>query len=166
MPDARAVVTTGATISATTTGRIPLKTAVRTGFPVMVSGVRNMAMANIIRKHGMMVPAEAARLPFSERSLSPTTTAIFTASIPGSDCATASRSRNSVRSSQWRLSTTSRSMMLIMAQPPPKVNAPIFANVQNRSMHETFASAASAFIRIQLQLYQLRQNGHPHRDRS
>ena len=44
------------------------------GLRVMVSGVRNMAMANIIRKHGMMVPAEAARLPFSERSLSPTTT--------------------------------------------------------------------------------------------
>ncbi len=29
------------------------------------------------------------------------------------------------------LSTTSRSMMLIIAHPPPKVNAPIFANVMN-----------------------------------
>ena len=70
-------------------------------------------------------------LPLSPRSLSPTTTDMFTARIPGIDWATARRSRNSSRSSQWYLSTISRSMIEIMAQPPPKVKAPILANVQN-----------------------------------
>ena len=45
IPAERAVVITGATINATTAGRMPLKIAVRVGFEVIVSGVRNMAMA-------------------------------------------------------------------------------------------------------------------------
>ena len=127
-PAARAEVMTGVTISATTTGRMPLKIAVSVGLDVMVSGVRNIAIASIIINDGSMVPAAAAMLPSMPRSLSPTTTDMFTARMPGSDCATASRSRNSARSIHRRLSTISRSIRLIIAQPPPKVKAPILKN--------------------------------------
>jgi hypothetical protein len=43
-PAARAVVITGAMISATTAGRIPIKIAVKVLLDLMVSGVRKMAM--------------------------------------------------------------------------------------------------------------------------
>ena len=131
MPAERAVVNTGAIINATTTGLMPLKMAERVGLFVISSGVRNIAMSRIMRKLGMMVPSDDMMLPLSPRSLSPTTTDMFTAKIPGIDWATARRSRNSSRSSQWYLSTISRSMIEIIAQPPPKVKAPILANVQN-----------------------------------
>ena len=78
MPEAFAELMTGATISATTTGRMPLNIAERVGLDVIVSGVRNIAIARIIRNDGSMVPAAAAMLPRMPRSLSPTTTATFT----------------------------------------------------------------------------------------
>ncbi len=42
MPEAFAELMTGATISATTTGRMPLNIAERVGLDVIVSGVRNI----------------------------------------------------------------------------------------------------------------------------
>lgn len=56
MPEAFAELMTGATISATTTGRMPLNIAERVGLDVIVSGVRNIAIARIIRNDGSMVP--------------------------------------------------------------------------------------------------------------
>ena len=52
MPEAFAELMTGATISATTTGRMPLNIAERVGLDVIVSGVRNIAIARIIRTGG------------------------------------------------------------------------------------------------------------------
>ena len=74
MPAERAVVNTGAIISATTTGLMPLKMAESVGLLVISSGVRNIAMSRIMRKLGMMVPSDDIILPLSPRSLSPTTT--------------------------------------------------------------------------------------------
>ena len=83
--DAFAVVTTGTRISATTAGRIPINIRVRTSLFFITSGVRNIAMAKMIRKDGKTVPSAAHKLPFSFESLSPITTDIFTAKTPGSD---------------------------------------------------------------------------------
>ena len=90
-----------------------------------------MAMARMMTNDGKMVPKAAARLPFTPLSLSPITTEMFTAKMPGIDCAMASRSRNSSFAIHLWLSTISRSMIDIIAQPPPKVNAPIFMNVSH-----------------------------------
>ena len=128
---ARAVVITGAMISATTAGRMPINIRLITWLFFIVSGVRKIAINKIIKNEGRMVPRAAARLPRNPRSLSPTETEMFTAKMPGIDCATASRSRNSALSIQWFLSQISRSMIEIIAQPPPKVNAPIFTKVTN-----------------------------------
>lgn len=54
-----AVVNTGDRISATTAGRIPLKMRVSVSLFLIVSGVRNIAMARIIRNDGRMVPRTA-----------------------------------------------------------------------------------------------------------
>jgi len=86
----RALVITGAMIRATTAGRIPMNTLLNTGLFRIRSGVRNTAMVNMIRNEGIIVPSAAHRLPAPPRILSPTATEIFTARIPGIDCATAS----------------------------------------------------------------------------
>ena len=132
IPAALADVKTGAIINATTAGRIPLKIAVIVGFDLIISGVRKIAIAKIITNEGRIVPNEAIILPFTPLRRSPTAAEMFTARIPGNACATARRSRNSLLSSQWCLSTISLSMMEIMAHPPPNVNAPIFRNVKKR----------------------------------
>lgn len=128
---ARADDITGATMSATTAGRIPMNMLDRVSFSFMRSGVRKMAMHSIIMNDGNMVPSAAIVAPFMPLSLSPTATDIFTARIPGNDWATASRSRNSSRSIQCFLSTISFSMIEIIAQPPPNVKAPILKNDRN-----------------------------------
>ena len=64
MPAERAVVMTGATISATTAGRIPLKIRDTIALFLITSGVRKMAIARIIKKEGKMVPIAAVMLPF------------------------------------------------------------------------------------------------------
>ena len=92
-----AVVMTGAMMSATTAGRIPRKIEEITLLFWIRSGVKNTAMARITVKHGSIVPNAAATEPRVPRSLSPTATDMFTARIPGRDCDTASRSRNSSR---------------------------------------------------------------------
>ena len=74
---------TGATISATTAGRMPRKMADTTRLPLMRSGVRNRAMQRIMTNEGMIVPSAAATLPRLPRRLSPTLTAMFTARMPG-----------------------------------------------------------------------------------
>lgn len=79
---ALADVITGATIKATTAGRIPLKMALTCGFSFIRSGVRNMAMHNIIRNDGIIVPRAAATLPRVPRRRSPTATEMFTAEYP------------------------------------------------------------------------------------
>ncbi len=122
---------TGATINATTAGRIPIKMFERVSLFFMRSGVRNIAIARIMVNEGRIVPMEAVIAPFIPRSLSPTATEMFTARMPGKDCATASRSRNSSRSIHFFLSTISFSISDIIAQPPPKVNAPILKNDMN-----------------------------------
>ena len=131
MPADLAVVITGAIISATTAGRMPLKIAVRVGLFLIASGVRKMAIIRMMIKEGRMVPNAAARLPFTPFNLSPITVLIFTARMPGIDCAMASKSRNSSCLIQWCFSTTSRWIMEIIAQPPPKVKLPILKKVEN-----------------------------------
>lgn len=59
----RAVEKTGAIIRATTAGRIPLKMLVSVSFSLIVSGVRNMAIAKMIKKEGSIVPNAAAMQP-------------------------------------------------------------------------------------------------------
>ena len=54
-----AVVNTGDRISATTAERIPVKMRVSVSLFLIVSGVRNIAMARIIRNDGTMVPRTA-----------------------------------------------------------------------------------------------------------
>ena len=56
---------------------------------------------------------------------------IFTAKIPGADCATASKSTKSLLLSHFRLMTISFSMIGTIAYPPPMVNAPILKNILN-----------------------------------
>ena len=92
---ARAEDSTGAIISATTQGRMPMNILDTTGLFFIMSGVRNTAMASIIRNDGRIVPNAATMLPLRPRSLSPIDTDMFTARMPGRDCDTASRSRNS-----------------------------------------------------------------------
>ena len=121
-------------MSATTAGRTPLKMADRVSLFLMRSGVRKMAMHSMMRNEGNMVPSAAAVAPRMPRSLSPTATEILTARMPGSDWATASRSRNSSRSIHPLRSTISFSIIEIMAHPPPKVNAPILKNDRNSWM--------------------------------
>ena len=88
------------TIRATTAGRIPLNTGDNMELFLIISGVRKIAMASIMKNEGRIVPNAAQIDPFTPLSLSPTATEILTARIPGNDCATASKSRNSSRSSQ------------------------------------------------------------------
>ena len=97
---ALAVVITGAMINATTAGLIPMKMLESAWLFLMVSGVRKIAMARIIRKEGSMVPSDATIPPLSPLSLSPIEVAMFTARMPGRDYAMARRSRNSSRSIQ------------------------------------------------------------------
>lgn len=132
IPAALAEVKTGAVINATTAGRMPLNIAVMVGFEVIISGVKNIAIDIIMTNEGIIVPIAATILPFTPFSLSPTAAEILTARIPGKACAMASRSRKSFRSSHLCLSTISRSIIEIIAHPPPKVNAPIFKNVKNK----------------------------------
>ena len=60
IPAERAVVITGATIRATTAGRIPRNIAATTGWFSMRSGVRKMAITSIMAKLGRIAPSEAA----------------------------------------------------------------------------------------------------------
>ena len=82
---ALAEVMTGAIISATTAGRIPLKIAVNVGLLVINSGVRNIAMNSIIKRLGIIVPSAATTQPRVPRNRSPIATAMLTAKMPGSD---------------------------------------------------------------------------------
>ena len=143
---ALAEVSTGAMIRATTAGRIPIKIDEITRLFLIMSGVRNMAIAKIIRKEGKMVPRDAMMLPRVPRNLSPIAVAIFTARMPGRLCAIAKRSRKSSFSIQWYLSTISRSIMEIIAHPPPNVNAPILKNEANRRQSGVFISTTASGI--------------------
>lgn len=100
IPAVRADVITGAIIRATTAGRIPLKILTRVGFVLIFSGVRNMAIARMMRKEGRIVPKAEKTLPNFPLILSPTATDMLTARMPGKDWATASMSRKSSLSSQ------------------------------------------------------------------
>ena len=91
---------TGAMIRATTAGRMPMNMAEMTWLFLIVSGVRKMANARIIRNEGRIVPRAAKTEPRPPPILSPTAVAMLTARMPGSDCEMASRSRNSSRSIQ------------------------------------------------------------------
>ncbi len=126
-----AVVSTGATINATTAGLMPLNILLIISLFYMVSGVRNIAIAKIIKNEGKIVPKAAVMLPLEPFNRSPVTTDMLTASMPGIDCAMARRSRNSACSIHLCFSTISRWIIEIIAHPPPKVNAPILKNVAN-----------------------------------
>lgn len=134
-PAERADVMTGAMIRATTAGRIPMNIADMTLLFFIMSGVRKPAIASMIRNDGNIVPAAATIPPFMPRSLSPTAVAILTARIPGSDCAMARRSRKSSFSIQLCRSTISRSIIEIIAHPPPNVNAPILRKLTNNCQY-------------------------------
>ena len=73
---------TGATIRATTAGRIPLNTGDNMELFLIISGVRKIAMASIMKNEGRIVPNAAQIDPFTPLSLSPTATEILTARIP------------------------------------------------------------------------------------
>ena len=130
---ARADEMTGAIIRATTAGRMPRKILLSVSLLLIMSGVRNIAIVSIIKNEGRIVPNAAHSAPLRPRILSPTATAIFTANIPGIDCDTANKSRNSSLLTQRFLSTISFSIIEIIAHPPPKVNAPIFKKTTKRS---------------------------------
>lgn len=80
-----AEVRTGAIIKATTAGRIPINIDDSIRLLFIVSGVRNIAISNIMRKEGSIVPKEAMIEPLFPRTLSPTAVAILTARMPGKD---------------------------------------------------------------------------------
>ena len=97
-----AALITGATINATTAGRIPRNMLSTVALVLMKSGVRNIAMARMMRNEGKIVPNAATTLPRVPRSLCPTATEILTARMPGNDWANDNRSRNSsLDSHRW-----------------------------------------------------------------
>ncbi len=140
-----AEVRTGAIIKATTAGLIPMNIEEITRLFFIMSGVRNIAIARMIMNDGSIVPREAIILPLVPRNLSPTAVAILTARMPGRLCAIANRSRKSSRSIQWYLSTISRSIIDIIAQPPPNVKAPILKKEAN-SRHRLVRLVLFTFI--------------------
>lgn len=94
---ALADVNTGAMMSATTAGRMPMNIDEITALFFIRSGVRKMAMSRMMMNDGKMVAKADNTAPRLPRSLSPIMAAIFTAKMPGNACAMAKRSRNSVR---------------------------------------------------------------------
>lgn len=79
---ALAVVITGAMMSATTAGRIPMNMLLSARLPLIVSGVRKIAMASMMINDGNMVPTAAEIPPFNPFSLSPIAVAMLTAVCP------------------------------------------------------------------------------------
>ena len=109
----RASEMTGPMISATTAGRIPLKAASTTG--LWRTSAKKSAMASRMTNDGSTTPSSAAAAPRSPRTLYPTKTEVLSEIGPGTDWASVSRSRNSLRSTHCRLSITSRSISGIIA---------------------------------------------------
>ena len=120
-------------MSATTAGRMPLNAAATHG--MSKNCVRHIAISSMTSKEGSTVPNVAIKAPGKPPTFLPTKIEIFTAKTPGQVCATATKSMNSSRFSQRCLSTTSASMIGIMAYPPPMVNMPIRKNVLKRSLY-------------------------------
>lgn len=73
----------GAAISATTAGRIPLKILSTIG--LVLNCVNIIAMSNIEMNDGKMTPAAEKRLPLNPRRLFPTNNAVLSANGPGMD---------------------------------------------------------------------------------
>lgn len=122
----RARLNTGAAIKATTAGLIPMKMC---SIMLLPSKCLNpMAKSRMMQMGMNMLPNMAEIAPPTPLSLYPMLLAIFTAKIPGMDCPSESRSKNSSREIQHLLSTSSFSIKGIIANPPPIVNAPILKN--------------------------------------
>ncbi len=122
----------GAAIKATTAGRMPLNILSTRG--LSLNCVKNKAINRMMIKEGRITPKPAARLPLNPCLRFPIKRAVFNATGPGIDCATASISTKSVSLSHFRLKTASFRISGIMAYPPPKVNAPILKKAKNNSM--------------------------------
>ena len=82
---------------------------------------------------GKANPKVAKRLPQNPATLNPIYVAAFTEIGPGVDSLIAKISNISAFVAHLRFSTTSFWMMGIIAYPPPKVKAPIFKKVRNRT---------------------------------
>ena len=103
----------GAAISATTAGLIPLNIDSITGFSL--NWVNKTAIISITINEGKIIPALQNRLPLKPNCLLPTNMAVFNDMGPGADCARASISINSSSSSDNFLLTTSLRIKGIMA---------------------------------------------------
>lgn len=73
----------GATMSATTAGRIPLNIRSTTG--LSAKDVKQMAMVSMIRKDGSALPSAHVILPLTPFSLYPTNIDVLIAITPGAD---------------------------------------------------------------------------------
>lgn len=119
---------TGTPMSATTTGLMPLNALIT--YSLSLKLVKNIATNNMIRNGGRQLAIVATTLPFVPRSLCPVNMAMFTANNPGAVCDKVMISTKSSSLSHLRL-TISDFIAAIIGMPPPIVNAPIFANIQN-----------------------------------
>ena len=100
-------------MSATTTGRMPLK--IRSIVAFSRKRWKKSAMHKIIPKDGRTAPNAAQIAPHTPHNLYPVKIAILTAKIPGAACASAIRSKKSFLLIQLRRSVSSASMSGSMA---------------------------------------------------
>ena len=96
----------GAAMSATTAGRIPLKAASTAG--ISFQSWNTIAMARMIRNEGSTAPNTAPHTPRQPPTRQPMKIAELTAISPGAACARAIMLRNSSSSIHPLRSTTSR----------------------------------------------------------
>lgn len=139
----------GAAISATTAGRIPLKIRSITG--LSLNWVNNIAINSITTKDGRIIPTLVDKLPLKPSLFLPTNIAVLREIGPGTDCANASISINSSSASHFFLFTTSLRIRGIIAYPPPKVKAPILKKTKNSSQY-CFARFICGVLKVKSRL--------------
>jgi len=89
-------------------------------------------MTRIMRNDGSADPSKVHTAPRRPLILYPINVEMLMAKTPGQLCEIAIRSKNSSFSIHLFFSTTSFSIIGIMAYPPPRVNAPILKKVLKR----------------------------------
>ena len=93
---------------------------------------RNDTTTIIMMNDGATTPRVAASAPFTPYILLPIYVALFIATTPGSDCATAMQSSMSSSDIHFLSSTTTCCICGIIAMPPPIVKIPTLKNSQKR----------------------------------
>ena len=111
--DTFAILKTGAAMSATTAGRMPMKMLSTTR--LSRNSRKNTARMRMNSTGITMLPATAVTAPRVPRNRLPTSVATLAAKMPGNACATDSTSRKSSLLSHPRRSTNSFSISGIMA---------------------------------------------------